>query len=405
MLGATVAGLTPIVLPLVVSRVSSAADVGLVMAALSLGGLAAPVWGSLADRYRLHRPLLVIGLLATTIGLAAFPLSTAPAAWLGLALLQGMGASAAATVANLFVVEMHPQAEWDERIGWLQTFYGGGQVAGLLLAGIVSQADPRVGLVAAAGLTALALLPGWLTTQTPSTPVTPKPTLLHPARHSDWAVGSPQRHFHHLSLSAVRRLGSTLRSRFGLLLLAWLLSFAGAAAIFSLYPVLMQQVYGIAPGFSSAGFAIAAGLALALYAPAGHLSDRFGARRVLQVALGVRLLAVLGLFGLGFAHVNGQGWLALLSFLFVVLAWSLINVSGTALAAQLSPFGEGEGMGVFNATTALAGVIGAALGGWIAGWWGYHATSGLAAVGIALGLVVTAAVRPRDRTTHPERER
>jgi len=47
----------------------------------------------------------------------------------------------------------------------------------------------------------------------------------------------------------------------------------------------------------------------------------------------------------------------------VILSWSLLSVSGTALTARLSQGEEGEGMGLFNATTALAGVTGAALGG------------------------------------------
>jgi uncharacterized membrane protein YeaQ/YmgE (transglycosylase-associated protein family) len=35
-------------------------------------------------------------------------------------------------------------------------------------------------------------------------------------------------------------------------------------------------------------------------------------------------------------------------------------------------------MGLFNAVTSLAGVLGAALGGWLAGQWGYNAASGWA---------------------------
>ena len=116
----------------------------------------------------------------------------------------------------------------------------------------------------------------------------------------------------------------------------------------------MQQVYGVGPEISSAGFAVAAALGLTLYAPAGRWSERFGSLRVLQVALGVRVLAFLGLFALGMTHFESQGALALLGFLFVVLAWSLLSVTGTALAAQFSPVGEGEGMGVFSAITALA---------------------------------------------------
>jgi MFS family permease len=384
LLGAAVAGMVPILVPLAVSRVRNASEVGLVMATLSLGGLTAPVWGTLADRHRLHRSLLAGGLLATALGLAVFPFTTVPMVWLGLALLAGLGAAAAATVANLFVVEAHPQIEWDDRIGWLQTFYGGGQVGGLLLAGAFNQVHPRNGLLVAGGLTALAAVSGWFTTQTPAGPLTPKPVLLHPARHGEWAAGSPQRLFHHLRWSALGQM----RSAFGLFLLDWLLSFAGAAAMFSLYPVLMQQLYGVSPGLSSIAFGVAAGLALTLYSPAGRWCGSYGPTRVLRIALAVRLLAFVGLLALGLTQPGDGSWLALLVFPFVVLSWSLLSVSGTALTAQLSPANEGQAMGLFNATTAVAGVLGAALGGWGAGRWGYAAALGLAVLGVAGGLTL-----------------
>jgi len=397
LLGATVAGVVPILLPLTVSRAHGATEVGLVMATVSLGGLTAPLWGRLADRHRLHRWLLAGGLAVTAAGLAAFPFTAVPAIWLGLALVQGMGAAAAATVANLFVVEVHPQVEWDARIGWLQTFYGGGQVAGLLLAGALGQTHLRLGLLIAAALAALALLPGWVSTQTPSRLLPTRPVLLHPARHGEWAICSPQRLFHHLTWDALRKLGSSARSPFDLFLVAWLLSFGGAAAIFSLYPVLMEQLYGVQPGLSSWAFGAAAALGLALYSPAGRWSDRSGPAHVLRVALAVRLLAFLGLLMLGFTRYGGRGYLALLAFLFVVLSWSLLSVSGTALTAELSPVGEGEGMGLFNAATAVAGVIGSAVGGWIAGRWGYRPALGLAVLGVGCGLILALGIQPARR--------
>ena len=141
LLGTTATGSVPIVVPLAISRLGSTADVGLVMAAISLGGLTAPLWGGLADRYRLHRWLLGGGCIVTALGLALLPFTTSRAAWLGLALLQGLGVAGATTVATLFVVEVHPEAEWDERLAWLYTFYDGGHVSGLLLAAWVSQSD------------------------------------------------------------------------------------------------------------------------------------------------------------------------------------------------------------------------------------------------------------------------
>jgi predicted MFS family arabinose efflux permease len=115
---------------------------------------------------------------------------------------------------------------------------------------------------------------------------------------------------------------------------------------------------------------------------------------VLRIALAVRLLAFLGLLILGFTRYGGRGYLALLAFLFVVLAWSLLSVSGTALTAELSPVGEGEGMGLFNAATAVAGVIGVAVGGWIAGRWGYGPALGLAVLGVGCGLILVLGIQP-----------
>ncbi len=396
LLGATTSGMAPILLPLVVSRTGGVSHIGLVMAAFNLGGLTAPLWGSLADRHRLHRWMLLGGLLATTIGLAAFSFTSNKSIYLGLALLQGIGAVAAATVANLFVVERHPQQEWDERIGWLQTFYGGGQVVGLLLVGALSQSDLHLGLLVAAGLTLFAAFLGWLTTSTLPGLHISRPVLLHPGRHSEWVGGSPQRFYHHLNLSTVRRLGLVLHSPFNLFIIVWLVTFAGSSAFFSFYPVLMQHLFGVAPGLSSVGFGVAAGLGLTLYSPAGRWSERFGPAKVLRAALGVRLLAFCSLLVLGMTHFS-QAWLALLSFLFVVLAWSLLSVSGTALTAQLSPVGEGEGMGIFNATTALAGTVGAVLGGWVSGYWGYNGAIALAMVGVAFGLVLSVAGRVSPR--------
>jgi DHA1 family tetracycline resistance protein-like MFS transporter len=386
--GVTMAGLAPILLPLTVSRIGSAGHIGLVMAAFNLGGFTAPLWGSLSDRYRLHRLLLTLGLLTTTIGLVAFPFVTSVLGWLGLALLQGVGIASASTVANLFVVESHPKEEWDERIGWLQTFFGGGQVVGLMLASVLSRAELTKGLVTAAGLTALAALLGWLTTQTPRGSLTPKPTLLDPARHTEWVPGSPQRAFHHLGKEALQQSRKVLRSSFGRFLAIWLITFGGSAAVFSLYPVMMEQVFGVAPGLSSAAYAVAAGLSLTLYSLAGQWTDRLGASRVLGIGLGVRLLAFMSLLVIGLLSLGGEKWLALVAFGFVVLSWSLLTVSGTALTARLTIISEGEGMGLYNAITALAGVAGAALGGWSSGQWGYIAAPALAGGSVALGLLL-----------------
>lgn len=394
LLGLSAAGLVPILLPLLEARGGEAAHIGLVMAAFSLGGLTALVWGGLADRFRLHRWLLVGGLLGTAAGAALLPSARSVLLRTALALLSGTGLAAASTVANLFIVEAHPADEWDARIGWLQTFYGGGQVVGLLLAGFFGLASPGEGLRLAGGASLVAVLPAVLGTRRGSAALAARrPLLSRAAHHAEWPCGSPQHLYHRPSLEGLRAFLSPFQASFGLFLVAWLFSFAGTAAFFSFYPVLMQQMYGVSPSRSSAGYAVAAGLGLLLYAPAGTWSTSRGPLIVLRDALGLRIVAFMALTMLATASFARRDWLALLFTVFVVLAWSLLSVSSTALVAALSPGNEGEGMGLFNAATALSGVIGAALGGWAASHWGYVAIPVMGLAGVAAGLVLMGARR------------
>lgn len=384
--GAAVAGLIPILLPVFVNQSGNASDVGYVMAAFSLGGLTAPFWGELADRHRLHRVLLAAGLLLTGITLLAFAFSASLAGWLSLAFLQGSGFGAAATVANLFIVENHPKAEWDERIGWLQTFYGAGQVGGLLLSAGLTGLRLRSGLFLAAGFNLLAFVIAWWKAPAPANLPLPRPVLRHAPRHADWPIGSPQR-LYHVTIGALRELTGAAASTFGVFLLAWVLSFAGTAVVFSQYPVLMHTAYGIGTTSSSLAFGAAAALGLLLYAPAGRWSDRRSPRSVVQMGLVLRLAAIAAMLAVMVVH--RLEWLSLVAFAVIVIAWSLLSVSSTGLVARISPVGEGSGLGIFNAATAVAGVIGAAVGGWVAGRWGYRAALELATAGSLLGLILT----------------
>ncbi len=110
-------------------------------------------------------------------------------------------------------------------------------------------------------------------------------------------------------------------------------------------------------------------------------------RRVVQIGLVLRLLAMAALLAVIVAH--RLNWSSLGAFAVIVIAWSLLSVSSTGLVARISPVGEGSGIGIFNAATAMAGVIGAAAGGWAAGRWGYRAALELAAGCSLLGLTLT----------------
>jgi len=394
LLGCTMGGMFPILMPLLaLKRFNSACHVGFVMAAFNLGGLIAPILGRVVDRYGSHRGLLITGLIITAITLVAFGFTNSFPVWLGLALLQGVGVFLVMTIGNLLIVEIHPKAEWDRRISRLQTFNSGGQVSGMLLAAALSSLDLSDSLLITASLIAIAVLPGFLAPritkqavgdlrshacQDHRCKVNPEPTLprlYHP-------VQNLKRHFNAIRHTAFEQIMGV-----------WFSCVAGISAIYTLYPVMMQEMFEIGRSLIGLSFALAMGISVFLYTQAGRWSHQMGSIRVLKRFMGLRLTAFIVFFLLELLTFGGRVYLILLTFMGVVLCWPFIMVSATALTAALSPCGEGEGMGIFCAVFATACLTGSAVGGWLATQWGYHTVVAMAVLTEAVGLVMVGKTR------------
>ena len=78
-------------------------------------------------------------------------------------------------------------------------------------------------------------------------------------------------------------------------------------------------------------------------------------------------------------------FVALLGFVLIMAVWPLQSISGTTLTARLTPFSQGAAMGLFNASGAVATVVGTFLGGPLVQFIGYPALSAMAILGILLG--------------------
>jgi len=90
------------------------------------------------------------------LSLWLFPLAD-PAVEVLLALGDGAGFAGAMTIANLPVVERRPKAEWNRRLGWLETALTVGQGGALVLAAWLSGLSARDGLLIGAIVPASAI--------------------------------------------------------------------------------------------------------------------------------------------------------------------------------------------------------------------------------------------------------
>jgi MFS family permease len=378
-LGVVQGGMLPMLLPL---SAGGSTHAGVIVGVMNLAGLTAPLWGHLADRRRLHRQVLLAGMLAALVALLLMPAQLGLPLKTMFAAVLGVGFAAANTVANMFIVEVRPPDEWGARIGALQALSGMGQVAGLLIAGLIGGRYALAFGVAAA-LVAASVPMAWLTLRGVHVPVRRDAVAAHPPLGGEGWAGSPQRMFHIPTWQGLLVLLRELEMPFARLIIVWFLAFIVISAVLTMLPLALIRTFGVSTGLPATTYAFAAAASLAMYPPVARTSKRRGARLVLRAGFALRAAAIAVL---AVAFLSGAGGLplALAGFVSLVIAWPLLGVSGTALAAQLAPGEKGEALGLFNASSSLASAVGAFLGGWAMDTVGYGPVCMVGAVIVGL---------------------
>lgn len=393
-LGLVNAGLVPFLVPLALAKAGHGLQtVAYVMGAYYAGLLPAPLLGLLAERQRLFRPVFFTGLALLALDLAILPAASRLVGWMLLLGSAGFGVGAVSTLAPLFVVDFSPKPEWETRLGWLQGFNGSGQFVGLLIAGLLAQEPFAYGFWVAAAFIVIALVIGHIGLPSDGrSGAVPPPRIawgkLLGGIHSGPWLGGLLRHSHHIQGAAIHQLPAPLGGRFVRLLLAWAAFNFGTAAFFAYYPLLMKASYGVSPTVTAFAYAAAAGVGVVLFLLSGPASRHFGSRLVFQIGLALRLAGFVVLSVLSFAPVPAKADAAIAGFAMIMLAWPILSVSGTGLAAQLTPVGEGAAMGLLAASNGAATMIGTFLGGPVVKAIGYDGAPLIALAGLGCSLLL-----------------
>lgn len=355
---------------------------------LQSSSVAGALLGLVAERYQFFRPVFFGGFILLALSLGAVTDAAAIGVWVCLAMLCGLGAGAVATVAPLFVVD------WNPRIGWLQSFSGAGQLTGLLIAGLIARGPLAYGFWLAAAFSVLAIVVGHFGLPSDTRPHgMPLPPLawrrLMGGFHSGPPVGGLLHHSHHLQGEGLSLLRKAAGGAFGRFLSAWAAINFGVAPFFAYYPLMMNDGYSIVPATTALLYALAAAVGIGLFVLAGRVARQHGPGLVFRVGLAVRLAGFGTFAALTLLSPSAIPALAMLGFILVVLAWPVISVSGTGLAASLTPIGEGAAMGLLAASSAMATLAGTILTGPLIQAVGYQVVAPIAIVGLLSAAVLT----------------
>jgi MFS family permease len=357
LLGVVQTGLLPVILPL--SSPPGPAQ-GLTYAAFAAAGIAAPFVGAFSDRHRRHRLTLACGLGLAGLAMPAHAFLAGTAAQMATAALAGLGVSSASTVGTMFIVEVEPRERWEGMIGTLQACLGGGQLAGLLLAGALGTAHIDAAFLAGGALLLLAVPLALALAPDPVTKVE-RPTLAQgPARGGDAAPMGPQRSLHRLTWRALAGLRHDGLTWF---LAAWLLSYTATNGLSVMFAVAMVRQYHLAATLPTAAYAVGVGISLLLYRGAGAWDKTYGPWRLLDAGLGARIVVIAGMAALAASHAQAATLALLACFAATQVIWPLLAVASNTLAVTLSPGHQAESVGLLNAATSVGATIGGILGG------------------------------------------
>lgn len=415
-LSAVASAVAGLLVPLYIVRLGGgAAQLGVSAALASLvGAPGAVLAGRYADRTGKRRGIVVAALAVSALALAALPVLRSVPAVIAVNAVLSVALASISPVLTMLVVGDAPESDWAGRIARLNTFQGYGATVGLVLGtvwtlsvGALIAVGPTqatlFGLAALFGVASAVLaarsLPADARLDVGRRPSGRIATALarnnRTVRDATFWFGTNRLFWASRSLTwaRLRRFRSDLPTALWVYFVAATLFFTGFATFWAPLPLYLADVAKLDSGAIFALYLVNNVGSAGLYGLAGRFSTSHDVRIVQGGALSVRAasfvgVGVLGAFG---GAVVGGGPASLLAVGVLVavvgVTWAFIAVAGTAIVSRLAPKRvRGGVLGAYAAISAVAGSVGALLGGWIA------SRSFEAAFFVAGGLVVAGGV-------------
>ncbi len=348
-------------------------QIGLLFASYSVSQLlAAPVLGSLSDRYG-RRPILLLSLLGTVISFAL--LAVATSLWLLFVarIIDGLSGGNIST-ARAYISDVTDRKDRAKAFGLIGAAFGLGFIFGPALGGLLGRLDYSAPAWAAAGLAALALAMTWV-----GLPESHR-------RRASAAVATPWRELPHL----------LARPTIGTLLLVDFLYWASFAVYQTTFALFGKIRFGF--GITEVGYILALAGVIGVIVQGGLVglvTRRFGEPRTLVSGL---LLAALGLGAASLTHSVAAFVVA------VVPAAVGAALSQPALIALIShtasPEEQGRIQGVSGALESLGRTVGPVWGNGMLDFFGEGVAFFSAAV--VLAGIALLATRLVERSVLPQ---
>ncbi len=354
---------------------ADAFGVGALLAIYSLMQLFfSPLWGRLSDRIG-RRPVLIVSLFGSAIGLILFGLASSLAGLFLARMFSGM-ATATVSVAQAYIADCTPPEKRARGMGLIGAAFGLGFIFGPALGGLLAGYGASVPAYVAA---AIAGINGVLA-------IFFLPETLPPEKRGL----SPERGF------SIKRLG-TAASVPGMsrLMLLYFLSIFGFATMEATFPLLTLGLFNF--NEQQNGFVFAyLGVLVALLQGGliGRLVARFGEPRLVVVGAGLMTVAFIAL-----PVVPSIGFL-LLALIPLAVGNGVCNPCLTALISRRSDaIAQGETLGVAQSMASLGRITGPLWGGFCFARFGAITTYWLAAVVLAILTVLALALRQSAAVT------